>query len=73
MAVSSLAGLPGVLTQTRIIPRKGTATDAPIAADLPVKVEGPELDTLTSQLQLSAAERDNFLVIIRMQLAVYLV
>ena len=60
--ISSLAGLPGIATQTRTLPRAGTENVRENNTDQPVKVEGPAIDELTSRLQLSPAVRDQFLV-----------
>lgn len=60
--ISSLSGLPGVVTKTRTLPGTNTPPGPAPEADPPVRVEGPELEALALRLQVSVAERDQFLV-----------
>ena len=63
--ISSLAGLPGVLTHSRTLPRESTPPALAADNQQPPKLEGPAVDELTARLNLSTVERDQLWVIVQ--------
>lgn len=63
--ITSLAGLPGVLTHSRTLPLDSPNPGPPADDEQPVKVVGPAIDELTTKLQVSTADRDQLWVIMQ--------
>lgn len=62
--ISSLAGLPGVLTHSRTLPLDSSTTSPPAVDERPNKVVGPAIDELSTRLNVSTSDREQLWVIL---------